>query len=95
MIPQLRNYDDIIFNKLSGPSSHHSFNYIFSKASVDKHTSHVAAVIKNKEGWKSDLKSLNGTTGVLVAEANPIAKITTSRTKVPYAKYGDQTTGFT
>ena len=89
------NYDDFHFVKLKHPSKMLSTTHRFSKASVDVHTNHVAIMVKNEDGWCSDPESLNGNTGVTVAEANPIAKLTTSRTKVPYAKYGDQTTGFT
>jgi len=89
------NYDDVIFTKLKSPTAIHSFKHTFTKASVDIHTNHVAAVIKNASGFASDLKSLNGTTGITVAESNPIAKLTTSRSKVPYAKYGDKTAGVT
>ena len=89
------DYNDVVFTKLTSPTSSYTLKHTFSKASIDIHTNHVAAVIKNEFGWASELESLNGTTGVTIAESNPIAKLTTSRTKVPYAKYGDQTTGFT
>ena len=89
------NYDDVVFTKLKTPTAIHSFKHRFTKASTDIHTNHVAAVIKNASGFASDLKSLNATTGITVAESNPIAKLTTSRTKVPYAKYGDKTAGVT
>jgi len=89
------NYDDVIFTKLKSATPIHSFKHTFTKASTDIHTNHVAAVIKNASGFASDLKSLNSTTGITVAESNPIAKLTTSRTKVPYAKYGDKTAGVT
>lgn len=89
------NYDDVVFTKLKSATPIHSFKHTFSKASTDIHTNHVAAVIKNAAGWASDLRSLNYQAGTTVAESNPIAKLTTSRTKVPYAKYGDRTTGLT
>ena len=85
------NYEDVVFTKLSSPAQIHSFTHVFTKASVDIHTNHVAAVIKNASGFASDLKSLNATTGITVVESNPIARITSSRTKVPYARYGDRT----
>lgn len=89
------NYDDVVFTKLNSDTALHSLKHTFSKSSTDIHTNHVAAVVKNKYGWASDLQSLNFRAGTTVGESNPIAKLTTSRTKVPYAKYGDQTTGFT
>ena len=89
------NYDDFYFVKLDHPATTLSVKHTFSKASADVHTNHVAIMIKDEYGWCSDPESLNGTTSVTVAEANPIAKLTTSRTKVPYARYGDQTTGLT
>jgi len=89
------NYDDVIFTKLKSSTAIHSFKHTFTKASTDIHTNHVAAVIKNASGFASDLKSLNGVTGITIAESNPIAKLTTSRSKVPYAKYGDKTAGVT
>ena len=89
------DYNDFHFIKLTQAAPFFEINHTFSKASVDKHTNHVGVMIKDKDGWCSYPASLNGTTGVTVAEANPIAKLTTSRTKVPYARYGDQTTGLT
>lgn len=89
------NYDDVVFTKLKTPAAIHSFKHTFTKASTDIHTNHVAAVIKNAAGWASDLRSLNYQSGTTVAESNPIAKLTTSRDKVPYAKYGDKTAGVT
>ena len=89
------NYDDFYFVKLPSLSPSLSVKHTFSKASTDIHTNHVAIIIKDEYGWASFPASLNYRDGSIVAEANPIAKITTSRTKVPYAKYGDQTTGLT
>ena len=89
------NYDDVIFTKLKSPTALHSFKHTFTKASTDIHTNHVAVVIKNASGFASDLRSLNFQAGTTVAESNPIAKLTTSRSKVPYARYGDKTAGVT
>ena len=88
------NYDDFYFVKTPSLPNSLSVKHTFSK-SGDKHTNHVALIIKDENGWASFPGSLNGTTGVVVGESNPIAKLTSSRTKVPYAKYGDQTAGLT
>jgi hypothetical protein len=89
------NYDDFYFVKPNALSPSLSIQHSFSKVSTDIHTNHVAIIVKDEYGWSSFPDSLNGRTGITVAESTPVAKLTTSRTKVAYAKYGDQTTGLT
>jgi len=89
------NYDDFHFVKLPSLSPTLSVKHTFSKASADIHTNHVAIMIKDEYGWTSYPASLNYRDGSIVSESNPIAKLTASRNKVPYAKYGDQTAGLT
>lgn len=89
------NYDHFHFVPLTQVAPTIQINHSFSKASDDVHTNHVAIMVKDEAGWCSNPESLNGTTGITVAESAPVARLTTSRTKAPYAKYGDQTTGVT
>ena len=75
-----------IFTKLNNPTSLHSFSYKYPKAK----TSHTAVVfVKDQDGWRSDPAHI----AVNVSGANPIARLSASRTKVPYAQYGDNVAG--
>ena len=79
---------EFIFTKLSNPTSLHTFNYKYPKPK----TSHTAvAYVKDQDGWRSDPAHI----AVNVSESNPIAKLSASRTKVPYAQYGDNAAGLT
>ena len=77
-----------IFHKLDRPVSHHTFTYKYPHA---KDTHKAVAYVKDQDGWRSDPKHVN----VQVSEADPIAKLSASRTKVPYALYGDNAAGLT
>lgn len=75
-----------IFTKLDNPTSLHSFSYKYPKAK----TSHTAvAFVKDQDGWRSDPAHI----AVNVSGANPIARLSASRTKIPYAQYGDNVAG--
>tara|TARA_R100000353_G_scaffold22848_1_gene20123 strand:+ start:2139 stop:5600 length:3462 start_codon:yes stop_codon:yes gene_type:complete len=77
-----------IFTKLDNPTGLHTFNYKYPKAK----SSHTAvAYVKDQDGWRSDPAHI----AVNVSESNPIAKLSASRTKVPYAQYGDNAAGLT
>jgi|TARA_R100000482_G_C5132085_1_gene152657 hypothetical protein len=77
-----------LFTKLTNPTSLHTFSYKYPKAK----TSHTAvAYVKDANGFRSDPAHI----AVNVSESNPIAKLSASRTKVPYAQYGDNVAGLT
>ena len=77
-----------LFTKLDRPTSLHTFTYKYPKPK----TSHTAvAYVKDQDGWRSDPAHI----AVNVSESDPIAKLSASRTKVPYAQYGDSAAGLT
>ena len=77
-----------LFTKLDNPTGLHSFNYKYPKPK----TSHTAvAYVKDQDGWRSDPAHI----AVNVSESDPIAELSASRTKVPYAQYGDSAAGLT
>ena len=77
-----------LFTKLDNPTGLHSFNYKYPKPK----TTHTAvAYVKDQDGWRSDPAHIT----VNVSESDPIAKLSASRTKVPYAQYGDSAAGLT
>mgnify|MGYP003116107062 CR=1 FL=1 len=79
---------NFLFTKLTSPTSLHTFSYKYPKAK----TSHTAvAYVKDVNGFRSDPAHI----AVNVSESNPIAKLSASRTKVPYAQYGDNVAGLT
>ena len=78
----------LLFTQLTKPTALHTFTYKYPKAN----SAHTAiAYVKDIDGWRSDPAHI----AVNVSEADPIAKISASRTIVPYAQYGDNSSGLT
>ena len=79
---------EFLFTQLTKPTSLHTFKYKYPKPK----TSHTAvAYVKDQDGWRSDPAHI----AVNVSEADPIVKLSASKTKVPYAQYGDSAAGLT
>ena len=79
---------EFLFTKLSKPTSLHTFKYKYPSA---KNTHTAVAYVKDQDGWRSDPAHI----AVNVNEADPIVRLSASRTKVPYAQYGDSAAGLT
>ena len=79
---------ELMFTELSKPTSLHTFKY---KYPSPKNTHTAVAYVKDQDGWRSDPAHI----AVNVNEADPIVRLSASRTKVPYAQYGDSAAGLT